>query len=177
MAAAVGQNWLFQKRTWLGAAVAAGVLVGINMPEFWKGPGTGGGTSVVPGTQSATAPEADLAKTDKTPVTKTVSENTPLTSPNSSPSTPPMVDKPSVVKVSVAERTFSLRSEEAGERPIELPELIDMVKSAKGNVDGIRLRIYRQPSSRASAENDLQGALDDAGIRAESVEWVPTSTE
>ena len=179
MAANAGTNWLFQKRTWLAGAVAAGVLVGINMPEFWKGPGTGGGTSVVPGTQGTTESKTDSSAQAEKPVTatRTVSESSPLKSPNSSPATPPPVEKPAVIKVTVDERTFSLRSEEAGERPIELRELIEMVKTAKGDADGIRLRIYRKPSSRASAEMALQTALTDAGIREEAVHWVPTATE
>lgn len=184
MAQAGGRNLLFQKKTWIAGAVAAGVLVGINMPEFWKGPGTGSGTTGVGiGTPSANAPEtadpksdsSELASVAKKIVKESASTNDQQSTADQAAATAP-AEKPDVVKVVVAERAFALRSEK-GERPIQLPEIIELVKQAPGDTDGIRLRIYRKPSSRASAEDALQTALSDAGIREDVVEWVPTSTD
>ena len=185
MAAAAGRNLLFQKKTWIGAAVVAGVLVGINFPEFWKGPGIGGGTSGTgAGTPTANAPETTNPNSENSEVAavarKILAENASTTDQQSTTAenaaTSATIEKPAVVKVVVAERAFTLRSEN-GERPIQLPEIIDLVKQAPGDIDGIRLRIYRKQTSRASAEDALGTALTDAGIREDVVEWVPTSTD
>ena len=81
-------------------------------------------------------------------------------------------DPAEVVNVLIDGRTYFLRSLVGGKeehRRIELPALVDLAKAARGNEDGIRIRISRRESSRASAENLLQEKLTEAGLRKQSI--------
>ena len=53
-----------------------------------------------------------------------------------------------------------------------LTKVVALAKAASGDEDGIRVRIYRKPSSRASTENELQDALIDAGITENQTVWI-----
>lgn len=160
--AAKGRNWLLKKRTWLGAAVAAGVIIGMNFPEFWKGFG-GGGPNLIGLGPSGTGSQTLLVSTNSQPA------RAPERTGGTKESAPEI---PETIKVVIAERSFSLRSNE-GEQPVELAEVIRQVRRATGDADGIRLRIYRKSSSRPSAESALQSALAEAGIPEDAVLWVP----
>ncbi|MSR56370.1 MAG: hypothetical protein EXS05_01695 [Planctomycetaceae bacterium] len=162
------RNWLFMKRTWLGIAVAAGVLVGVNFPEFWKGFGGGGANPLGVGSSGANDP--DISETAaKIPTVSPVKQTKVSDEPGSG-------RVPVAIKVVIAERSFSLSSNE-GERPIDVAEVVELVKRTRGDADGIRLRIYRKPSSRPSAETALQNALTEAGIGEDAVLWVPATSD
>jgi hypothetical protein len=171
--AATSRSWLSMKRTWLGAAVAAGVILGINFPQFWK-VGDGGSGSIGLGTPVADAPSPKEAA-EKAASEATVKE-TGLSKEVAPKDGGETTTVPPVIKVVIAERSFALRSGK-GERPTEVSEVVNLVKKAAGDADGIRLRIYREPSSRPSAEDALRTALADAGISESAVAWMPTATE
>ncbi len=61
--------------------------------------------------------------------------------------------------------------------PVELADLVTAVKEAKGDRDGIRLRVYRSDSARATAEHKLQDALKEAGIAETAVYFSPEPVE
>jgi hypothetical protein len=74
--------------------------------------------------------------------------------------------------VLIDERSYFLRRVVDGQEEynrIELPELINLAKSTRGNEDGIRVRIFRRESSRASAENVLHEKLTEAGLPRQSI--------
>jgi hypothetical protein len=53
-------------------------------------------------------------------------------------------------------------------RETSLPRVIELAKLAKGDSNGIRVRILRRESARASAEFDLIDGLHKAGIAKDS---------
>ena len=52
---------------------------------------------------------------------------------------------------------------------------MELIQAAEGDEDGIRLKIYRNDSTRASSEEKLKQALAEAGVADTAVFWVPTS--
>lgn len=54
-------------------------------------------------------------------------------------------------------------------RPSDLDELVRLAMHAKGDSNGIRVKILRRESSRTLAEIELQQALTDAGIKQDAV--------
>ncbi len=62
-------------------------------------------------------------------------------------------------------------------RRCELPRLIELAKLTKGDTNGIRVRILRRESARASSESQIKIDLAHAGITADAVvmpqEFVP----
>lgn len=56
-------------------------------------------------------------------------------------------------------------------RPVELSRLVDLAKQAPGDEDGVRVRIARRESSRATAERRLEDELMEAGLPPESIVW------
>lgn len=166
------RNFLLRKRTWLVGAMAAGVMIGARFPHLWKGLGTGWGLGT-PGSgdsASTTGDSSESSSEDQAGSTSDVLASLPAAEPLPAPETIEFIT------VLIQERSFSLRS--AGEtEPIEIAEILDLVKRAVGDADGIRLRIVRDPSSRPSAETALQSALAEAGISEHEVLWVPTAAE
>lgn len=61
--------------------------------------------------------------------------------------------------------------------PVELADLVTAVAEAKGDADGIRLRVYRTDSARATAEHKLQDALKAAGVVETAVYFSPEPIE
>lgn len=163
------RSWLFKKRTWFAVVAAAGVILGVNLPDFWKGFGGGGPGFLGFGPPAGNGP----AESETTPraAVSTVSQTTESEGESVRAGGPS-----SVVKVVISERSLWLRTRE-GDRPIEVAEVVDLVKLAPADADGIRLRIYRKPSSRPSAESALQSALTDAGIPENAILWVPGTND
>ncbi len=62
-------------------------------------------------------------------------------------------------------------------RPVELSRAVALAKQAKGDSNGIRVRVQRRESSRASAEHRLMNELQHGGIGSDAVymasEFVP----
>ncbi len=97
--------------------------------------------------------------------------------PVDSQSQPQSIDKPAeesadVIDVLIGGQTYFFRPAGAEKyRPIELSELIRLAKQARGNHDGIRVRIARRKTSRASAEQQLEDELTKAGLPRNSLSW------
>ena len=155
------RGWLFRKRTVLGAALVAGVIVGQYLPNFWNG--FGGGSTVGVGIGD---PAPGTKRTPSTDSTETPVEDD-ITLP---------ANVPPVIKVVIDDRSYFIRSPE-GDRPVEIAEVIALAKAAAGDADGVRVRVYRKGTSRSSAENALQDAFNAAKIGNDAVLWVPTPIE
>ena len=155
------RGWLFRKRTVLGAALIAGVIIGQYLPDFWNG--FGGGSTVGVGIG------------DPAPGTK----GKPSTNPTETPIEDDIklpANVPPVIKVVIDDRSYFIRSSE-GDRPVEIAEVIALAKVAEGDADGIRVRVYRKGTSRPSTENALQEAFNEAKISDTAVFWIPTPTQ
>jgi hypothetical protein len=162
---------LIRKRTILGAVLVAGIGLGIFLNKlgfdfgFGKGRGKGNDgeaqttTSIVNGANSS--PEAnDRSKTDDVEI---VGSGTSATAPD-------------VVRVVIDDRKYLLRQEDK-ETPIELPQLIDLIKQAPGDATQIKARIYRKMTARMKTEEDLKRELLAAEIPDAVVIWVPVPLE
>lgn len=167
------RGWLFRKRTVLGAALVAGAIVGMYLPDFWKGFGGGSTTGVGIGDSKsgdAVAPKVNAdtkTETDKKAETDTKAESV---------DPPPPTDVPRAIKVSIDDRKYFLRSDE-GDREAGIDEIIRFVKVARGDADGIRVRIYCKKTARTSAEVALQEAFNAAAIPDTAVYWYPGIAE
>lgn len=152
---------LFRKRNILGVALIAGIGVGMYLGKpGWFGFGESGtgskngemSVSTEPGGKQTTSPE---------------SENEPEEKDVGVP-----MQRPEVVDIVIDDRTILLRKT-SGDTPIELAKLMKLVKQAKGNPDGFKLRVYEKPSARVSVEEDLKNALVAHSIPDSAVFWVP----
>lgn len=152
---------LFSTRNILGAVLVAGIAAGIYLSDFLKGPGLGGG--------GANQPQ----KNSESPkVQQTQSESDTDQKPAAAPDKSSPVASTDVVKILIDNRSFLLRTSE-GDSPAELNDVISQVKSTSGDADGIRVRVYRKATSRASTEIALRDALMAAGVTEEQIVWVP----
>ena len=162
-------NWrLLSKRNILGTVLAIGIAVGVYLGDLWKGFGTGNSGSDAARKTTTETKEGESTKDD----TKTLAmvDNTSITRPTKKPA-PGSDVVPQVVKVIVADRSYFVRTAE-GDEASDLNSVVALAKSAIGDVDGIRVRIYRRPTSRTAAEIALSEALTAAGITEEQTVWV-----
>lgn len=166
------RGWLFRKRNVLVAALVAGAIVGMYLPDFWKG--FGGGSTVGVGigdstTGTGNAPsETGNSDSDNRPTKAPDAPNTTLPD-NASDAT----NASAVIKVVIDEKSYFIRSK-AGDRQVTIPEIIALIQAATGDIDGIRVRIYQKGTSRPSAENALNDAFQQAKISDTAVVWMPT---
>jgi hypothetical protein len=161
------RGWLFRKRNVLGAALVAGVVVGMYLPDFWNG--FGGGSTIGVGVGDSTAGTGGIATDSDSTLAVT-----PDVKPKPSEETqldPTLV--PPVIKVLIDEKSFFIRSAE-GDKEVTIPEIIALVQAATGDADGIRVRIYQKGTSRPSAENALSDAFSAAKISETTIVWIPT---
>ena len=158
--AAESRSSLFRKRNFLGAALLAGIGLGVYLEKLNFGWGDGNqfgiantGTGDGNDTQVSVAPVDVIKEADELPIAV-----------------------PDVVRVLIDERQYYLRSEIGGGQDllIALPKLIDIVSQAPGDEDGLRVRVYRRSTARASAEEKLKTAFAEAGINDAAIFWVPT---
>lgn len=154
------RGWLFRKRTVLGGALLAGIGLGVYLGRF-EGFGLGRGFLGEEGGKNA-QPQTTTGAT-------TVTEIPPVSSNADEP-----VTVPKVVKVLIDDRQFLVR-EEGKDVPIEMPQLMALIKKAPGDDDGTRVKIYERMSARVSAEEELKKQLADAGIPDTAIIWVPAA--
>ncbi|MEK6262162.1 MAG: hypothetical protein AABP62_26490 [Planctomycetota bacterium] len=155
------RGWLFRKRNVLGAALVAGIIAGVYLPDFWNGFGGGSITGVGIGDPAG----GTKGEPSDNPAAKPVEDDT-----------KPLENVPPVIRVVIDDRSYFIRSAD-GDRPVEIAEVIALAKAAAGDADGIRVKVYRKGTSRPTAENALQDAFNDAKISDNAVFWVPTTTE
>lgn len=162
-------NWrLLSKRNILGTVLAIGIAVGVYLGDLWKGFGTGNSGSDAAKKTTTETKKGDSTK-DDTPTLAMV-DSTSITKPPSKSATGSDA-VPQVVKVIVADRSYFVRTAE-GDEASDLKSIVALAKSAIGDVDGIRIRVYRRPTSRTAAEIALSEALTAAGITEEQTVWV-----
>lgn len=162
-------NWrLLSKRNILGTVLAIGIAVGVYLGDLWKGFGTGNSGNDAAKKTSTETKEGESNKDDTQ--TLAMVDNTSVTRPTSKPTTGSDVVT-QVVKVIVADRSYFVRTAE-GDEASDLKSIVSLAKSATGDVDGIRIRVYRRPTSRTAAEIALSEALTAAGITEEQTVWV-----
>lgn len=161
--AAESRSSLFRKRNFLGAALLAGIGLGVYLGKLnfgWGGGNQFGIGSIGTETQVSVAPAAGNTR--------------PLEATKEKEELPIAV--PDVVRILIDDRQYYLRSENGGDQgvPISLPNLIRLVEQAPGDEDGLRVRVYRRVTARAATEEALKTALADAGINEAAIFWVPT---
>lgn len=147
---------MFKLRNLVGAALVVGIAAGVWLGEFWKGFGWGGGSGLGPG-------DSLLVTTQPTHSTTPPTEDDARDSPPASRQT---------VRVVIRDRSYYLKQSRE-EQPIALQDLVALVQQAQGDEDGIRLRVYRAESSRATAELQLQEALRAVDIPESAIYWSP----
>ena len=145
----------------IGVAIVASLLSGLFSGFGGQGSGNGPTVVVLNGGNSMNIPDTAQSKpVDQHP------------EPKEEPASPPESADADVVNLLIDGRSYFIRQSVDGKRayrPIELPELVNLAKAARGNEDGIRVRVSRRESSRASAENLLQEKLMEAGLRKEAI--------
>jgi hypothetical protein len=159
------RGMLLRKRNILVAALVAGIGLGVYFGS-WKGFGWGGGAgSEIGGGDGETHVSVGSEKLIKNPSTRTAVQNQDDAS----------IPVPDVVRVLIDDREFLLRSanDDSRDAKISLPKLIQLIEQAPGDADGLRVRIYRKTTARASAEESLKDKLTAAGIEDAAVFWVP----
>lgn len=154
-----------------GVLVVLGVLIGWLLPSF-RGPGEGGSgqdggelknaSKVFVTTHTTDVPAVAEPKTKSPAATELPTSNEPSGTADQ------------IIEVRVSDRAYAIRpAGDTGEfQPIELEQLVERAKAAKGNEDGIRAKIYRDPSARAAAEQRLSDALTAAGVPKDSIQWL-----
>ena len=158
---------LFRKRNILGAALVAGIGLGVYLGQF-KGFGLGGSNNWGIGSPNAQT----SVSTDGTNQSKTTT-NLSNDSDKTSDDAPTAV--PKVVKVIIDDRAYLLRGANGNNSSITLSNLIKLIKQAPGDEDGVRVRIYEKANARMSADENLKKALEEAEIPSTAIFWVPTS--
>lgn len=167
------ESRLLSTRNVLGGVLIAGIAAGLYLGDLFKGFGFGNSLGLGTGGKSSTS-QATKTGTDEG-AAKTVQTNTTI-----KPETPKKPAKThashQIVKVVIADRSYFVRSAD-GDQATDLAEVVDLVKSATGDDDGIRIRIYRKPTSRTSTEIALRDALLEAGVKEEQTVWVVNPIE
>lgn len=150
---------MFKVRYLIGTALVLGIAAGVWLGEFWKGFGWGGGSGFGQG-------DSLLVTTQPTNSTTPPAEDDTRDSPTST----------QTVRVVIRDRSYYLK-QSLEEQPITLQDLVALVQRAQGDEDGIRLRVYRAESSRATAELQLQEALRAVDIPESAIYWSPEVTQ
>lgn len=165
------------------AGVGAGaVLIGLALfmlfRGFGLGPGDGSGKSGSGGNADAeTEKEAEILAADSAPSTSEAEETSDGKT-SSRPSTNGLTfdeEKAiagNVLTVLIDEHDYLMQipgTTDAVYRRAELARLVELAKRAKGDTNGIRVRILRRESARASAENQIKADLLHAGLTADAI--------
>lgn len=157
-------------------AASGGVIVIVALLAllFMQGPGTGDGeseeTSTTPGNTQLTA------SADATSAMLTSSQD--AAAPTDEPTEEQLTAaeqaalSDNTLIVLIDEHDFVIRIPEGdSERwePIELERLTEIAQKARGDSNGIRVRIEKRVTARASAEQRILSALKDVGIGSDAV--------
>jgi len=142
------------RRLQIGIFAAAVVGVAALLNGLINGFGLGSGTEGTPGQNSEeqTAQEEPDESSEETATDES-----------------PEVGSEGPVEILIDEREFLVRaSSGSGWSPISVDALVKAIADSKSD-DGIKAKVFRTPGARASAEEELQSALDDAGVDTTTV--------
>ncbi|MFN9718118.1 MAG: hypothetical protein ACK58L_05450 [Planctomycetota bacterium] len=166
-----------------GSAILIGVVLylilrGLGLPG--GGPGTGGGSGGNPETTDDSVTSLSTESTD---------DSTVAMSPSSNAEDGLTEDE----KKSVSLETLTIlidghdyllgipSSSELIYRPTELKRIVELALKVKGDSSGIRVRVLRRETSRASAEVGLMTELNHVGIKQDAIvmpkEFLPVQTD
>jgi hypothetical protein len=79
-----------------------------------------------------------------------------------------------VLLVHVDGRNYSIGDHQQDKtvlRDASLDQIVELAKQRSGSEDGIRVRVTRSKSSKATAEIALRDGLIKSGLKAEEIEW------
>ena len=79
-----------------------------------------------------------------------------------------------VVTVLIDARDFAVLTKHEGQeeyKAASLNQVAEMAKAAAGDETGVRVKVLRRESAKASAEEELRGSLASAGIPPTSIYW------
>ncbi len=150
----------FRLRNLLGGALVVGVICGVWLGDFLPGLGTGGGigfgvgSTGVMGTPTGVDRAAEF-NVGKEHVDKTAGKS---------------------LRVVVKDWNYFVRTGDK-DTPITLEDLVERVAQLPGDADGIKLRVYRTESARATAEHRLQDALKTASVAESAIYFAPDIVE
>lgn len=155
---------IFRKRNVLGAALVAGIGLGLYLGNYFGfgngGSGFFGFGNPNHGTSVNSDADGDSNKSAEIPAnTEIVGGDSPK-------------NDTQFVQVVIDEHEYLLKNE-AKETPIPLNDLVELVKKAPGDNHGVRLRVIEKGSARMKAEEDLKAAMKQAEIPETAVIWVP----
>jgi len=94
--------------------------------------------------------------------------------PNTEPTEENLRIPEGVLNILIDDRTYFVEKMDADGKqfaPVELEELIELSKKSKPNAEGIRINVSRKKKARATAEEQLQQALSEAGLLETSIHW------
>lgn len=152
-------------------ALVAGIAVGVWLADWFKGLGSGDGVGLgqrgLTGIQTSTDGAGGTSATTPANQAKSPGEGA---SPSSAGPTP------KTVSLVISDRAFLLRTA-AGDQPVTLQRILQLVAETPGDDDGCRVKIARSASSRTSTELELQDALKQAGIPESAIYWKPGIVE
>ncbi len=150
----------FRLRNLLGGALVIGVICGVWLSDFLPGLGTGGGVGVGVGSTGIMGTPNGIEKDAEFNVGK---EHTDKSAGKS-------------LRILIEDWNYLIRSE-GKNTPIALEDLVKRVAGLEGDADGIRLRVYRTESARATAEHRLQDALKAANVPESAIYLAPEVVE
>jgi hypothetical protein len=146
---------MFKLRNVAGVALVLGIAAGVWLSDFWKGFGGGNGIGLGKGGNAVSISSGD-------------GESVPVAVENS----PSTVHAGHTVRIVIRDRSYFLRTGQE-ETPVSLEQILDAVRSAPGDDDGVKLRVYRAESSRPTAELQLQETLQKADVPESATYWSP----
>lgn len=164
----------------LGVVGVVGVALGLYLGGFLKGFGLGDhspGTANTPSTQVSDEGPNTPVRTKVASQTTTGDEDVDLGSPVR-PGT--QMPKPETVDVIIDGDSYHFRNPQTyaiESKPVSAEEVLAKVRTATGNSDGIRVKIYRKASALPSAEARLAAVLESDGIKQTATYWHNAITE
>jgi hypothetical protein len=161
----------FRTRNVLAVALGLGIVAGIWLGDLFKGFGWGPGQGPGLGSGESAGNSAGSSSSDGT------TDLVGLSRMKSDPDEKTGAGKQGpLIKVLIDDRSYYLQDVD-GPEPIELHELVELIRKARPDQDGLRAIIDRTSTSRVTAEVKLFDALKEAGIPANSVYIAPTAVE
>jgi hypothetical protein len=148
-----------------GAGAAGLILVGLMLSQFL--PGTGLGTT------ENVNPDSIQVSTESSPANFPAPGKT--TDPEAAkPATMERlpVSAPTICEVLIDEKKYFIKQDQSWV-PMELEKIVEFASLASGDNTGIKVKIFRKPTSMTSAEENLQRALKDKGLKETAVYLVP----
>jgi hypothetical protein len=152
--------------------LAGGVVIGVAAAAFylgtqWKGPGLGGSGSGDGGPVAGEPARPSVASSEEPRGAELAGDSAVLVSNAAPPSTQaPLV----TVVITGNEYLLSTIGDETTATPALLTEVARAALMARGDSQGIRVRIFRKKDAKAGAKIDLFSKLNEAGIPNEAIQ-------